>query len=290
MIDTKFRESRIHAAAVVLIALAACAGGSHGWESAQSNLPNTPPSAPAPAPASTLAPSSAPAPIPSGADSSAACVNEADFHEGTTLVSEQDFTAINNDVSKITVTVVVQARESFAGANPVRFLISRLNHGDNVAVLYRLYKDLVDGKVVEYGSRIGPYGSDSLITYEPPATIAASMTPGQSMQLSAVAKSELPMPDGGVRRGKTTIDVTNTYVGRESLVTPMGTFNTCKFLRARRMQQPDGTSKPVLDIEDWIAAEGPFRGQSLKIIVARNSEDLAQAGTYVVTSMTYSAK
>lgn len=195
---------------------------------------------------------------------------------------EQDVTGANGQVLKQRMTIVTRARESFAGANPVRLLRTDFSYFNNSEATLRLYNDFVDGKIVRYGMRNGGEDADpklGYITNEPPVAMPV-MTPGQTLELNYVIKSV--SGENGEIRSEQPISGTDTYVGRETLETPMGSFNACKFSGVARIRMADG-SELTQTQENWIAAEGPYRGQGLKLVTRTGEE----TGSIVATKITY---
>lgn len=274
-------NTRFLLAAVAAATLAACGGGGDGGGGGFPAVPVVPPPAPAPAP--SPAPAPAPAPNPDNT-SSAACFNEADLHEGTTAVVELDVTA-KDQTFKQRVTTVTRTRESFADANPVRLLRTTFNYFNNSEGTDRQYIDFVDGKILRYGSRNGGEGADPALgtNTNVPTFAMPVMSPGQTLELNYVVKSVSGA--NGEIRNEQPISGTDTYVGRETLTTPMGSFSACKFSGITRVRQVDGTDL-IQNQDNWIAADGPYRGQMLKL-VTRIGEDV---GTIIATQITYTPK
>ncbi len=237
-----------------------------------------------PPPAPSPSPSPAPAPNPQPDNTSAACFNEADLHEGTTLVAEQELSssASSGDVFKQRLTTITHGREAFAGVNPVRQVRTQFFYATNTEGTDRQYLDVVDGKVIRYGSRNGGDGSDPKLGYtlNQPAVARPTMAPGETINESYVIVGI--SGENGEIRNERPVSGTTTYVGCEALETPMGTTNTCKFSSVARIRQLDGSDLTQLQ-DNWIAADGPYRGQMLKM-VTREGETV---GTLVVTQITY---
>jgi hypothetical protein len=271
-------DTRFLLAAVAAATLAACGGGGDGGGGGFQAVPLVPPPAPAPAPAPSPAP--APAPNPDNT-SSAACFNEADLHEGTTSVVELDITS-NGETLKQRVTTVTRTRESFADATPVRLLRTSFNYFNNSEATDRQYIDFVDGKILRYGSRNGGEDADpGLGTNTNVPTFAMPvMSPGQTLDINYVVKTV-----SAAGNSEQPISGTDTYVGRETLETPMGAISACKFSGVGRFQQVDG-SELVQNQDNWIAADGPYRGQMLKL-VTRIGEGVS---TVAATKITYTPK
>lgn len=249
-------------AAVSMAMLAGCGGGSDGG--------STPVPSPAPAPVPTPAPSDG---------SSAACFNQADLHEGTRLEVEQEFTASGQTARSRSVTIT-RGREAFAGANPVRLL--RTQYFDNTTVSDRQYIDFVDGKIVRYGTRNGGEDAPAGLgyAYNDPPVREPVMQAGQTIPMDYVVRSVEGANDQ--IRSEQVITGTHTYDGRVSLNTPMGTIAACKFTGVAKFRQVDGSDLTQVQ-ENWIAAEGVYRGQLLKFTTRTGD----QVGTMTITRIVY---
>jgi len=281
------QRARLFATATMAAAISACGGGNGGGGGVPI-LPIAP--APAPAPAQ-------PAAAPPAVESSAACFNEADFREGTTL----DFEAMKVGGSPTSQPFrrksVTEGRESFAGAKPIAF-----NVGSELVDLPQFqqstvkkeFKDLVSGNVFLYGksttqkTKITPpqpaSPSEQVFvssqSYAPPISFPVDMKPGQVAR-QQISFTKISTTDGRVD-WTTTVPATGelTYHGREKLETPLGAFDTCKF-SLKITAGPGGLAQVTVG-EIWQAAEGPYRGQVLKGIDPKSP--------MIATKMTYSPK
>lgn len=257
------------ATAMAAAALTACGGG--GGDGGGQTTP-----APAPAPAPSPAP--APAPAPGASDSASACVNEADFNAGTVLDYDLRSTPTGGNPTTGRLVVTTGAREAFAGANPVAMNQTTYS-GSNALPVATIFKDLIDGNVVRYGQRSGTGNSTVTTTEAPAVSIPLEMQPGQTIKLTRRSTSVSSASTSAV-------DVTEdlTYVGRETLQSPVGTFSTCRFSSVTTTT-PDQGSAFVTSATTWIAAEGPYRGQMLKTYVPAEGNRVET--TSEVTRMTY---
>ena len=83
-------------------------------------------------------------------------------------------------------------------------------------------------------------------------------------RIDAVGNAHYPDPPLGderyLRPEKTSIEL--TYVGRETITVPAGTFSTCHVMSRER----PGDGQPGGDVphEEWRVAEGPYKGISIK--------------------------
>ena len=227
-------------ATIVATTLAACGGGGNGGELPSPGLPTA----------------SAPPP-PASAKTSADCFNEADFHEGTVLEVRRGASSLTGPT--IQTKVVTGARESFAQATPIAFLRSSPDIPSSNGETSKTYRDIIGGKVVDYGS-IGKSSVtdyvDSVWTNVPPIAMPVAFKEGETVRVDYALTIE---PSNGQPSARTPTTVSQTYLGREIIQTPVGTFDTCKLLI---VTQSEGS--PTTKEQRWIAAEGPFRGQELK--------------------------
>jgi len=282
-------RARILAIAVAMAAISACGGGSGGG-----GLPVLPISAePAPAPA---------APAVTVSENSAPCFNVADFREGTLLEFDAAKLGADPAIATFHRKSVTEGRETFGGANPIAFNVGSETVNSSYAehtTIQKEYKDLVGGSIMLYGKSTvskTKYDSKWLSSlpagfpkeqtifdsqvFAPPFSFPVDMKPGQVVsQRTSVAKTSTY---NGVSGSTTSVPANAelTYHGRETLKTPLGTFNVCK-ISLKITVGASGITKDSTK-EFWLASEGPYRGQSLKGIDPKSP--------MVVTKMTYSPK
>lgn len=227
-------------------------------------------------------------PNPQPGHTSAACFNEADFRVGTVSEVEQDTMGPNGEVFKVRVTTTTGPRESFAGANPVRFVRTTYIYATGTAGAERQYVDLVGGKEIRYGSRNGDENADPKYGRKinhPPIERPVAMQPGEKTESTTVVETIQGLNDE--IRNEEKVTSTITYAGREALSTPMGVINACKFSGTSRVVYPNGSEINQAS-EQWVAAEGPYRGQELKLAVQGDQQE----GTvqFLATKITYTPK
>lgn len=192
--------------------------------------------------------------------SSSVCTAEADFREGASVETQ---TTISNAPGVIghnkTETL---GRQSFAGVHPLAQAQTTLVNNAPVFTGYT-FVDLVDGKIIRYGNQHGS-GASLVTTYnEPPPAVPIDFQPGQTATVSYRSKTVTAGP--GVEYA---ITEKHTYVGRETITTPLGTFDACKFtneISSGLASSKDGRNLAV--IESWFASEGPYRGRLMKTFV-----------------------
>lgn len=266
--------------------ISACGGGSGGGGFPALPIPTEQAAAPA-APPATVSENSGP------------CFNEADFREGTLL--EFDAAKLGTDPATASFhrKSVTEGRETFGGANPIAFNVDSKTFDYSYVqntITEKEYKDLVGGNIMLYGKatvsktkydpKVIPPGfpkeqtiSDSQV-FSPPVSFPMDMKPGQVVsQRTSVAKTRVI---NGVSGSTSSVPANAEliYHGRESLKTPLGTFNVCK-ISLKITLGASGITKDSTK-EFWLASEGPYRGQLLKGIDPKSP--------MVVTKMTYTPK
>lgn len=192
--------------------------------------------------------------------SSGTCVAETDFRQGSVVETQ---TRISNAPAvpghNKTETL---GRQSFAGANPLMQAQTTLINNAPVFTGYA-FVDLVDGKLIRYGNQHGS-GASLVTTYnEPPPAVPIDLQPGQTVTVSYRSKTVTAGP--GVEYE---ITEKHTYVGRETITTPLGTFDACKFtneISSGLASSKDGRNLAV--IESWFASAGQYRGRLIKTFV-----------------------
>ncbi|UUQ67837.1 DUF3108 domain-containing protein [Pseudomonas fuscovaginae UPB0736] len=190
--------------------------------------------------------------------SSAACINEADFQAGTVVEYES-----RDNVSPVTSRNKTETlgREDFAGTSPVASLHTTFMNNSPI-YLTTTFAQIKDGQLIRYGDRHGAGASLTTTFYNPPPATPVDLQPGQTVTVSY--KSQVV--SSGV---KLEFEVTEklTYNGRETIKTPLGTFETCRFTN-EISTGPASAKEPKqkVMVQNWFAAEGPYRGQSIKSV------------------------
>jgi len=191
-------------------------------------------------------------------ESSAACINEADFQAGTVVEYES-----RDNVSPVTSRNKTETlgREDFAGTSPVASLHTTFMNNSPM-YLTTTFAQIKDGQLIRYGDRHGAGASLTTTLYNPPPATPVDLQPGQTVTVSY--KSQVV--SSGV---KLEFEVTEklTYNGRETIKTPLGTFETCRFTN-EISTGPASAKEPKqkVMVQNWFAAEGPYRGQSIKSV------------------------
>ena len=271
-------------------ALTACGGGGGGGGGGMPLIGGLPAPAPSPAappdpsPSPSPAPAPSPAPTPTPAASGyAACVNEADWHEGTTLSQQIRVTLASGQTTTSETTVrTTGARQSFAGTNPVPWT-TPLPNGD----VSTTYTDLAGGNVIQYGFEAKTATQTNTGVYDPPPAWPMDMPQGQAVvrtwdtKMTITGSSGTSMVDQGTMKDEV------TYLGQESVQTALGTFVACK-VSAHMYLTSGGTTTDQGTAISWMAAEGPYRGQVLKG-ETRDSKG-ALLATNESVNMTYTPK
>ena len=164
-------------------------------------------------------------------------------------------------------------RASFAGASPVQFVkVTALVPGG-----VRDYRDLVNGSILYYGTTAPLGNQTNTDVYTPPVSDPVDMQPGQVAR-GTYKLSRTVVVNANNQTFTLPVDVTRelTYQGRETYRSAVGTFSACKFTQKQVSSSADGVVTTTIDI--YVAAEGPYRGQQLKV-------DTSEA-----TQMAYSPK
>lgn len=193
-----------------------------------------------------------------GTASSAPCTNEADFQPGTVVDYES-----RDNVSPVTSRSKTQTlgRKDFAGTRPVASLHTTFMNNSPV-FLTTTYAQIKDGQLIRYGDQHGAGASLTTTLYTPPPATPLDLQPGQTVSVSYKSQAG----SGGVTVG---FEVTEklTYHGRETIKTPLGTFETCRFTNEISSGPASGEQpKQRVVVQNWFPVEGPYRGQSIRSV------------------------
>jgi hypothetical protein len=206
-----------------------------------------------------------------GSGTFADCFNEADYHAGTVFdyTERHSFPGFGLPPTEIHIvrTTKARARFDFAGVSnliPWEYVEPGLKHTH--------YYDIVNGNILTYGVVLDD-GSDvlSILTSTPLIT-----TQPVNMLLGQAYKQNYHSIGTNTDRSGKTLEIavemdvamTQTYVARENISTPMGTFDACK-LTTVSDKNMGGFALTETDTY-WIAATGPYRGQPLKTEIVAN--------------------
>lgn len=219
--------------------LAACGGGGDQ---------DTPPPAPSPLPAS-----------------SEACFNAGFYRTGTQInytqtSTQQTVGSINAPtyVRSIVHHVVGEVQEN--GVNTILVEPPGMAYGstrysiENGALLYHGYGNL-DSHL---------YSSKESLT--PARKFVIAMKEGETTTQNIVQNREGWLK-GIHTYGDNNVNYTRTYVGQETITTPLGQFLACRFFTTTvRQDENSGISKPDFETQatSWVAAAGPYRGLTLR--------------------------
>ena len=222
------------------VSITACGGGDSEATGAPSPAP-APGAAPAPAP-----PAPAPAPTPSG--DSSACWNDSMSTPGSLWKVTYRERGLSN-VDRIVVTTQTLGSKTFNGqpATESRITTTVSGKADDVQLSYA---SLTGQDYRQLGWRLAN-GSDVYI--EPAWVTPRVMQPGQS----STSTYSTRFANGSSPTSTTT--TTTTYLGRETITGPAGTFETCK---VRFVDQGGGT------YHTWTVASGPYRGLDVRYALA----------------------
>ena len=235
------------------VSLSACGGGDSEGAGAAVPAP-APGPAPSPAPAPAPAPAPGPAPAPAPAGDSSACWNDAMSSTGAWWKVTYRERGLSN-VDGIVVTTQTLGSKTFNGQSTTesRITTSVPAKADDVQLSYA---QLSGQEYRQFGWRLA---NGSEVFLEPAWVTPRAMQPGQSSTSTYATR----FANGSAPTATTT--TTTTYLGRDTIAVPAGTFETCK---VRFVDQGGGTSYT------WTIASGPLRG-----IDVRYSLALAANGT-----------
>lgn len=232
------------AALTVAVALSACGGSDEAPVADPVPGPSPAPSpapTPSPSPAPAPTPTPAPAPAPSPAADSSACWNDAMSNPGSTWKVSFRERGIGGDVDGIVVTTETLGPKTFNNQAATESRISTRVQGkpDEVQLSYSLLN------AQEYRQLGWRLANGSEVYLEPGWVTPRAMQVGQS----ATSTFTTRFADGSAPSTSTT--TTTTYLGRQTITTPAGTFETCQ---VRFVDQGGGTSYT------WTVANGPYSG------------------------------
>lgn len=207
--------------------------------------------APTAAPTSPAQPTAAPTPAatatptpPAGNDTAAACFGAHTFAVGTTV--EQTFDEENTFLgrSRTQETYTVTGETTFNGQSALE-LAYQYSGGGLIAQTYKDYINIDPGtpKIIILGDR-----SDyETCTNQPAAEYSFGLKKGASTTQTYTTHCN----DGGENYSATNT-VKLTYLGRERITVPAGTFNTCAFEQQISGQDEDATSFAIT-IKSWLS-------------------------------------
>jgi len=190
--------------------------------------------------------------------SSAPCTNEADFQAGTVVDYES-----RDNLSSVTSRSKTETlgRQDFAGTHPIASLHTTFMNNSPV-FLTTTFAQIKDGQLIRYGDQHGAGASLTTTLYNPPPATPLDLQPGQTVTVSY--KSQV------VASGATLgFEVTEklTYNGRETIKTPLGTFETCRFTNEISSGPASGKEpQQKVMVQNWFPVEGPYHGQSIRSV------------------------
>ena len=222
------------------VSITACGGG-------DSEATGAPSAGPAPAPGAAPAPP-APTPAPAPTGDSSACWNDAMSTPGSSWKVTYRERGLSS-VDGIVVTTQALGSKLFNGQPSTESRITTAVPGKPAEVQLS-YASLTGQDYRQLGWRLAN-GSDVYI--EPAWVTPRVMQPGQS----STSTYSTRFANGSSPTATTT--TTTTYLGRETITVPIGTFETCK---VRFVDQGGGTS------HTWTVASGPYRGLDVRYALA----------------------
>ena len=222
------------------VSITACGGGDSEATGAPSPAP-APGAAPAPAP-----PAPTPAPAPTG--DSSACWNDAMSTPGSSWKVTYRERGLSS-VDGIVVTTQTLGSKLFNVQPSTESRITTAVPGKPAEVQLS-YASLTGQDYRQLGWRLA---NGSEVFLEPAWITPRAMQPGQS----STSTYSTRFANGSSPTATTT--TTTTYLGRETITVPIGTFETCK---VRFVDQGGGTS------HTWTVASGPYRGLDVRYALA----------------------
>ena len=217
-----------------------------------SDEPSSPAPAPTPIPSPAPNPGPAPTPAPASADSSA-CFNDAMAAPGARWKVIYRERGLGGDVDGIIRLTELVGSKTFnaQAANEYRLTTSQVGKPTAAQLSY---SQLNSDNYVQLGWRL-PNGTEAYL--EPGWTTPRVLQPGESVTSSYITR----MSDGSAP--PISSRVTTTYLGREALTLPAGTFETCK---TRFVDQTGATSMT------WTIAAGAHRGVDVRFALVNAAD------------------
>ena len=222
------------------VSIAACGGG-------DSEATGAPSAGPAPAPGAAPAPP-APTPAPAPTGDSSACWNDAMSTPGSSWKVTYRERGLSS-VDGIVVTTQTLGSKLFNVQPSTESRITTAVPGKPAEVQLS-YASLTGQDYRQLGWRLA---NGSEVFLEPAWITPRAMQPGQS----STSTYSTRFANGSSPTATTT--TTTTYLGRETITVPIGTFETCK---VRFVDQGGGTS------HTWTVASGPYRGLDVRYALA----------------------
>ena len=222
------------------VSITACGGG-------DSEATGAPSAGPAPAPGAAPAPP-APTPAPAPTGDSSACWNDAMSTPGSSWKVTYRERGLSS-VDGIVVTTQTLGSKLFNGQPATESRITTATPGKPAEVQLS-YASLTGQDYRQLGWRLA---NGSEVFLEPAWITPRAMQPGQS----STSTYSTRFANGSSPTATTT--TTTTYLGRETITVPIGTFETCK---VRFVDQGGGTS------HTWTVASGPYRGLDVRYALA----------------------
>ena len=222
------------------VSITACGGG-------DSEATGAPSAGPAPAPGAAPAPP-APTPAPAPTGDSSACWNDAMSTPGSSWKVTYRERGLSS-VDGIVVTTQTLGSKLFNVQPSTESRITTAVPGKPAEVQLS-YASLTGQDYRQLGWRLA---NGSEVFLEPAWITPRAMQPGQS----STSTYSTRFANGSSPTSTTT--TTTTYLGRETITGPAGTFETCK---VRFVDQGGGT------YHTWTVASGPYRGLDVRYALA----------------------
>ena len=262
---------------LLLLLLGGCSGGSSSSSGTSDTEDTTDPSPdPSPEPGDNGSPEpgdngTGPGPGANDGVSATACFPTPLLTSGNVLADEQRTTTAQG-VFETESTVTVAGPATFDGKSVVRVFGSRDVEDSGVIASFEFFFSQGDGAVVlthgqrtEASSGPGQPASTTEQRYNPPLVERYDLSPGQGFEQSYELLSQTTVA-GTVFDSIQSVQLSTTYIGRESVTVPAGTFSTCRYEQTQTVTPPpivigDQVFTPppqISEITIWYAVNSGF--------------------------------
>lgn len=204
----------------------------------------SPTPSPAPSPSPSPSPEPAPAPPPSASGAATECLNRKPWEQPTDLRY-----VLSSNGNQTTVTLKSTPGSMFEGQTATEFAGNIVTPG-GPTLQNRFYERLDGNTVLRFGFRrlsSAGGGPETDQSFSPPLQdVRYTLNAGESKTSTTMST----VTTNGVSIGAIPYEVTYTYVGRERVTVPAGTFNTCHFQTVTPSQVPGAQSNTR---SEWFA-------------------------------------
>lgn len=254
---------------LLLLLLGGCSGGSSSSSGTNDPKDTADPSPdPSPDPGGN---GTGPSPGANDGVSATACFPAPLLTSGNVLADKQRVMTTQGEF-EIESTVTVAGPATFDGQSVVRVFGSRDDEDSGAVASFEFFFSQGDGAVVlthgqrtEASSGPGQPASTTEQSYNPPLVERYDLSPGQGFEQSYELLSQTTV-SGTAFDSIQSVQLSTTYIGRESVTVPAGTFSTCRYEQTQTVTPPpivigDQVFTPpsqVSDITIWYAVGSGF--------------------------------